>query len=206
LQQAASFLAAYYAVLAGANLLAAGLTAARRRPALAGMWLAVAVVYGCFVPLAASGRADRIGWISLPEGVKDASTWLLSGRAGPVVFWLGLAVLLVVAFLGRRFFVRPPVAWGLLNVSLLLFGFSLPDRHFADVVGQPDNVAILLMLFSFAFFLWLGAYQAVRNDVRLERGDVPLEKERCASSGVTSRWRRSGVRKCSSGRIWCTSS
>jgi hypothetical protein len=79
--------------------------------------------------------------------------------------------------LGRRFFVKPAVAWSLLNLSLLFLGMSLTDPDFARIVGKPDNVPIVGMLFLLGFFTWLGTYRAVMNDQRLEQGRPTVEEE-----------------------------
>jgi len=84
---------------------------------------------------------------------------------------------LLVLFAYRRFFVKPVVAWSILNLSLLFLGLSLTDPDFAKLVGKADNVPIVGMLFLLGFFTWLGAYRAVQNDARLERGEPTLEEE-----------------------------
>jgi hypothetical protein len=179
LGQVARFLAFYYAVVAGLNLVAAGRAFRHGRRWVRGVvWLMVAMFFGALVPLAASGRPGLMGWISMPAAVQQAVNFLLSGNLGPVVFSVILVGTGLVLLGGRRFFVRPVVAWTVTNIVLLLFGLSLTNRYFAEIVGQPDNVAIVLMLASFAFFTWLATYQAVQNDDRRQRGEVPLEKER----------------------------
>jgi hypothetical protein len=179
LAQAAGFLAVYYALSALMNLGAAGLALGKwRRWGLGTLWLAIALLFGAFVPLAAGGTSQTMQWISVPQFVENTANFWLSGRLGPPIFFLLFTTALVALFIGRRFLSRPAVAWGMLNIAVLLFGFALTNRYFADVVGKPDNVAIVLMLVSFLFFTWLATYKAVLNDERLERDEVPLEKER----------------------------
>jgi len=67
-------------------------------------------------------------------------------------------------------FTDPRIAFLLCNVALIWFGFSLTDYDFRKIVGEPDNVAIVFMLLAVAFFVWLGLYQASRNDMRLAQG------------------------------------
>jgi hypothetical protein len=69
------------------------------------------------------------------------------------------------------------VAWTGLNLSLLFLGTSLTDAQFAAVVGKPDNVPIVAMVYLLAFFTWWGAAQAEQNDRRASRDEGPVEKE-----------------------------
>jgi hypothetical protein len=94
-----------------------------------------------------------------------------------VTFTLGTLTVLVVLYLCRELFVRPVVAWALLNASLLFVGASMTSPQFAAIVAKPDNVAIVAMVYLLEFFVWLGAYQAVENDRRLRRGEPPREAE-----------------------------
>jgi hypothetical protein len=55
-------------------------------------------------------------------------------------------------------------------------GMSMTDPNFFNIVGKPDNVPIVAMVFLLGFFTWLGAYRAVQNDDRLKQGLEPLEK------------------------------
>ncbi|MFV1965134.1 MAG: hypothetical protein ACC628_06895 [Pirellulaceae bacterium] len=94
---------------------------------------------------------------------------------GPLVFCAGTMIGLSGMFWFRTFFVKPVVAWSLLNVSLLAMGLSITDPDFARIVTKPDNVAIVSMVFLLGFFTWLSACKAVQNDERLARGEEPLE-------------------------------
>lgn len=62
----------------------------------------MAAIFGILSCLTFLGRP-----LGLPETVKTAIDAVL----GPVTFTLGCLTLLVVLYLGRRFFVRPAVAW-----------------------------------------------------------------------------------------------
>ena len=78
-------------------------------------------------------------------------------------------------FLLRRFFVKPVVAWSLLNLSLYVMGLSMTDPNFSLIVTKPDNVPIVGLVFLLGFFTWLGAHRAVQNDDRIAQGLEPLE-------------------------------
>ncbi|MEX0704171.1 MAG: hypothetical protein WD069_18880 [Planctomycetales bacterium] len=70
----------------------------------------------------------------------------------------------------RKTIVRPTVGWLLLNVSLLFLALSMTDYDFRQIVGKPDNVPIVAMLFIGGFFTWLYFARAVENDERIARG------------------------------------
>lgn len=172
----------YYLLLAAANLAAAVLlwrsapaTSIRQvdRLRLSGLalWLLFAGLFGLNSWLAFRGDAAALGWVAMPAAVKDAVDSVLS----PTWFTLGSMALLAALFLARRFFVQPIVAGLLLNLSLWFLGASLTDPDFAKIVGKPDNIAIVGMIYLLAYFTWLGASLAVRNDGRMARGEPPLE-------------------------------
>ena len=137
------------------------------------LWLLVAIGFTIIAPLAWSGDPTAIKFISVPDSIKDATNRYM----GPVVYNVGTLVLLVVMFVGRKFFVKPMVAWTMLNLSLLLMGFSITDQNFAAIVTKPDNVPIVGLVFLLGFFTWLATYKAVQNDERLKQGLGPLEAE-----------------------------
>jgi hypothetical protein len=109
--------------------------------------------------------------LTLPAGFRRFVNYLM----GPLVVYASTFVGLAVMYWFRKFFVKPTVAWSLLNVSLLFMGLSVTDPDFAAIVTKPDNVAIVSMVFLLAFFTWLSAAKSVRNDERLARGEEPLE-------------------------------
>jgi hypothetical protein len=183
LKQIAGFLGSYYLFLSVMNAVAAFLLwqDQRQRPLfrLAGfpvtqafLWLLVSLAFLLMSPLAFSGDPETVKWITVPEALRAAINRLMD----PTIYTLGSLMLVVVLFLARRFFVRPAVAWTLLNLSLLLMGMSMPDPNFAQIVMKPDNVPIVAMVFLLGFFTWLAAYRAVQNDDRMKQGLEPLEK------------------------------
>jgi hypothetical protein len=97
--------------------------------------------------------------------------------ASPVKYFLVSIVGFAVAILMRRWLVRPTVAWVLLNLVLLFMALSLTDYNFRQIVGKPDNVPIVSMLFIVGFFTWLYFKRAVENDDRIDQGRPVLEAE-----------------------------
>ncbi len=150
------------------NLGAVWCAGRRKRYFWAIVWLVVAGGFGILGTGALAG-----GLLMMPEGVKTAIDAVLR----PVSFTVGAFVVLLVLYLGRRFFVLPAVAWAGLNCLLLFMGLSMTDPEFAAIVTKPDNVPIVAMVYLLAFFTWLGAAQAVENDRRISHGLPLKEKE-----------------------------
>ena len=171
LNRIAGFLGGYYLVLAIINaLMALYLWQKRGAIGAALFWIAVAAVFVILSPLAASGYPEMMP--QLPQGIRT----LVDDLTSPTMYSLGTSALLIIFFLGRRFFVQPMVAWAILNLSLLLMGLSMTDPNFAAIVTKPDNVPIVSMVFLLGYFTWLAAHKAVQNDERTARGEPPLEK------------------------------
>ena len=181
--EVSGFLAGYYLALAAMNVLAAGcvwrsgratvlVRCGRVRVTTAPLWLLGAALFSWMSATARSGDSAALSRISLPEPVKD----VLNIALQPTWFTLGTFAALALLFLARRFFVRPAVAWLLLNLACLFLGLSLTDPDFARIVGKPDNVPIVGMIFLLGFFTWLGASRAIENDDRLERGEPTVEQ------------------------------
>lgn len=103
--------------------------------------------------------------------------YVVNAASGPVTFFSISMALFVGVILLRRWIVRPKVAWVLLNIILILFGLSMTDYDFRQIVGKPDNVPIVGMLFIVGFFTWLYFKRAVENDQRRAEGRPLLEEE-----------------------------
>jgi hypothetical protein len=108
----------------------------------------------------------------LPAGLREFINFVL----GPVSYFV-LAVIGFVALLYfRKFFTEPVVGWTILNAVLLFGGWGMTDPSFRAIVGKPDNVPIVLLIFSVGYTTWLALRKAVINDDRLARGEPPMEK------------------------------
>ncbi|MFI4874596.1 MAG: hypothetical protein ACIALR_04635 [Blastopirellula sp. JB062] len=133
-------------------------------------------LFAVMSPLAYSGSPTMMAPISLPQFLVDGVNYLFAGSLGPVLYSTLSVVLLAVLFVGRRFFVRPVVAWITWNGMLVLLAVCMTNANFASIVMKPDNVPIVAMVYLLAFFTWLATYQAVQNDDRAQEGLPPLEK------------------------------
>jgi len=171
LKDVAGFLGGYYAFIAVMNGVAALILWRRKdQPGWAIVWSVVAAVSLILASLALSGSAALVP--SLPLSAR----LLVNKMSGPVLYTLGTTALFTVLFVFRKFFVKPMVAWTILNVLLVLMGLSMADENFASIVMKPDNVPIVGLVFLLAFFTWVATSQAVVNDERIKQGLPPMEK------------------------------
>jgi len=171
LKDVAGFLGGYYTCIAIMNGVAALILWRRKnQPGWALVWSIVAGLTMILASLALSGSASLVPSLPLSTRV------LVNKLSGPVLYTLGTTALFTVLFVFRKFFVKPMVAWTVLNVLLLLMGLSMADENFASIVMKADNVPIVGLVFMLAFFTWLATSQAVVNDERIKQGLPPLEK------------------------------
>jgi hypothetical protein len=89
-------------------------------------------------------------------------------------FAITMALLVGVIYF-RKALATDTSGWVLLNAAMLFLTLSLTDWDFRQIVGKPDNVPIVGMLFIFGFFTWLFFKKANENDRRIEQGLPPLE-------------------------------
>jgi hypothetical protein len=171
LKDVAGFLGGYYTFIAIMNGVAALILWRRKnQPGWAITWAVVAGVMMVLASLALSGSAALVP--SLPLSAR----MLVNKLSGPVLYTLGTTALFTVLFVFRKFFVKPMVAWTILNALLVLMGLSMADENFASIVMKADNVPIVGLIFMLAFFTWVATSQAVVNDERIAQGLPPMEK------------------------------
>ncbi len=113
--------------------------------------------------------------IRLPEWFKAYVDFVV---ADPRLFFAGSMIAFIVMFMVREWLVKPTVAWVLLNISLLFLALSMTDYDFRQIVGKPDNVPIVAMLFIVGYFTWLYFKRAVDNDHRVAEGRPLFESEK----------------------------
>ena len=77
----------------------------------------------------------------------------------------------------RRILATPTAGWLILNAATLFLSLSMTDWDFRQIVGKPDNVPIVAMLFIVGFFTWLYFKKSNENDQRKAQGLPPVEAE-----------------------------
>lgn len=115
----------------------------------------------------------------LSHSFREFTTTLMGGmggQAGPIIY-VSVSVLgFIILLRYRNIWANPIVAWGMLDLGLLISGWSITDREFRQIVTKEDNVPIVLLIASVGFFTWLYLRMAVTNDTRIARGEPPVEK------------------------------
>jgi hypothetical protein len=112
--------------------------------------------------------------IRMPNFIKDA----FNAASNPVTFFALSTVIFVAMIWLREWLVKPTVGWILLNLSCLYLALSMTDYDFRQIVGKPDNVPIVAMLFIVGYFTWLYFRRAVDNDRRVAEGRPLFENEK----------------------------
>lgn len=116
--------------------------------------------------------------LRMPEAFKNAADHIIGTSKGPVYYFCATATGMALVVWLRKWLVKPTVAWILLNAVLLFVTLSMTDYDFRQIVGKPDNVPIVSMLFIVGFFTWLYFKRAVENDERIAQGRPVLEAEK----------------------------
>ncbi|MDB5390071.1 MAG: hypothetical protein JWM11_5717 [Planctomycetaceae bacterium] len=112
--------------------------------------------------------------LRMPQIIQQAIDWC----ADPKIYFAGTTALFIAVVWLRKWFIQETVAWVLLNLSVLFLTLSMTDYDFRQIVGKPDNVPIVSMLFIVGFFTWLYFKRAVDNDERRAAGRPLFEQEK----------------------------
>ncbi|MFO1021453.1 MAG: hypothetical protein U0903_12265 [Planctomycetales bacterium] len=141
----------------------------------AGMWL----FYSCllflfaFAHFTGTSRPETFA-IRMPVAVKD----FINLGADPVTYFTLSTILFIAMLWLRKWWTQPLVAWVMLNFAILFLALSMTDYDFRQIVGKPDNVPIVSMLFIVSFFTWIAFKRAVDNDERRAAGRPLFEEEK----------------------------
>jgi hypothetical protein len=119
-----------------------------------------------------SGSPDGF-LLRMPNFIRD----FVNLFADPVSYFTLSVVVFIAMLVAREWWTKPNVAWTLLNLSLVFMALSMTDYDFRQIVGKPDNVPIVAMLFIVAFFTWLYFRRAIDNDHRRAEGRPLFEQE-----------------------------
>jgi cytochrome b/b6/petD-like protein len=111
----------------------------------------------------------------MPTALKGPINWLV---ASPVRYFLITMSVYAGMIVFRRPLANPTNGWVLLNASLLFLTVSMTDWDFRQIVGKPDNVPIVAMLFIVGYFTWLYFYRANENDQRKAEGRPVVEADK----------------------------
>ena len=105
------------------------------------------------------------------ETFKSLCNW----AAKPEIF-ISLATLGFALLVMRlRWITRPGVMGLIALATAAFFVVAAQDHNFLLIISKGDNMPIVIMIFSILGCLWLGLRQAAVNDMRMERGEPPVE-------------------------------
>jgi hypothetical protein len=165
-----------YLILFALNLVWTIRVARRQNASLASIsgWSFYTTALALVGTLHATKFGDPGGFpIVMPEWAKAQ----IDAMANPVVYFFGSTLLFAAMVLFREHWTRPTFIWILLNAVVVLMALSMTDYDFRQIVGKPDNVPIVSMLFIVGFFTWLYFSRSVENDRRIAQGRPLLEQE-----------------------------
>jgi hypothetical protein len=142
---------------------------------VAGFWALYAALLGMISIAHLTGYSTPESFlIRMPDAIKSA----INSVSGPVAYFALSVGLFALMILLRETLVKPTVGWLLLNFAILFLALSMTDYDFRQIVGKPDNVPIVGMLFIVGFFTWLSFARAVDNDQRIAAGRPLREQEK----------------------------
>jgi len=96
--------------------------------------------------------------------------------ANPRLFFLLAVAALILMVWKREKIASNRVGYGLLGLLGVFFLFGAFDANFKLIIGKPDNVPIVGLIFLLIFFTWYSIREAVLNDRRIAAGQGPIEK------------------------------
>jgi hypothetical protein len=103
-------------------------------------------------------------------------TALINNAMNPVSYFVLATIALFLVLFFRKPLTDPIVGWSILTLILLFGGWAMTDVNFRNIITKPDNVPIVMLIFSVGYFTWLSLRMAVINDDRIAKGEPPLEK------------------------------
>jgi hypothetical protein len=131
------------------------------------IWGVVSAVFG----IHAIAYLTHNGWAIFPW-LQNSIDWVM----GPTTYFLLAVVGFTALLYFRRVATEPVVAWSILMGTLWFSGLAITNTNFKGIITKPDNVPIVMLIFSVGFCTWLALRKGVINDERIARGEPPLEK------------------------------
>lgn len=61
--------------------------------------------------------------------------------------------------------------WWMFGIITAILAFGFSDENFGKILSKPDNVPIMILIYSVFFFLWLSMYSGYENDKRMAAGE-----------------------------------
>ena len=105
----------------------------------------------------------------------DALKDIINFLSSPSIFFL-LSLAGIWALVTFKQLYSDRGGWILLSSAVAFYVFSMTDANFRSILAKPDNVPIVIMMFTVGFCTWFGLRQAFENDRRMEAGLPTVEK------------------------------
>ena len=97
--------------------------------------------------------------------------------ADPKLYFILAVVALIVMVWKREKVASNTFGYTMMGLLTVFFVFGAFDPNFRLIIGKPDNVPIIGLVFSLLFLTWYSMREAVLNDRRITAGKGPIEKE-----------------------------
>jgi cytochrome b/b6/petD-like protein len=101
---------------------------------------------------------------------------IFNAVADPRLFFILAVGALILIVWKREVIASNAVGYGLLAFLAIFFVWGTFDVNFKQIVGKPDNVPIVGLIFLLVFFVWYALREGVLNDRRIAAGQGPIEK------------------------------
>src|SRR5262245_32095310 len=101
----------------------------------------------------------------------------INGLADPRLYFILSVIGMTVMVWKRDKVATNTFGYAMMAILTLFFLFGAFDPNFQLIIGKPDNVPIIGLIFSLIFLTWYSMREAVRNDRRIAAGKGPIEKE-----------------------------
>jgi hypothetical protein len=102
---------------------------------------------------------------------------VINGLADPRLYFILSVVGMAVMVWKRDKVASNTFGYAMMGLLTVFFLFGAFDPNFQLIIGKPDNVPIVGLIFSLLFLTWYAMREAVRNDRRIAEGKGPIEKE-----------------------------
>jgi len=101
----------------------------------------------------------------------------INSLADPRLYFILAVLSLIVMVRLREKVASNAFGYGMMGLLTTFFLFGAFDPNFRLIIGKPDNVPIIGLIFSLLFLTWYSMRQAVLNDRRITAGKGPIEKD-----------------------------
>jgi len=169
-------LSGYYLICAACNFGFAQHYSARPRAKAAWSVCGFLFSFLSFAYLATGAVAPEHG-LMIPHAIVDVTNTILDYYWGPILYFVASCVGFVALLVWRKQLTDPLVAIAALNVSLFVSGWAMTNADFRSIITKEDNVPIVMLMGTVAFFTWLGLRRAVVNDDLIAQNKPVMEKD-----------------------------